>query len=53
MKYRNKIEKYHEKLEKSIQAKDVFQIERILTEIAASDPDLELDHHLRMIIIKG
>lgn len=54
MKNKGKIERFKRKLEVAIQGKDVFVIERILNEIYNyADEEVELEHHLRMEIIKA
>ena len=54
MKNKGKIERFKRKLEEAMQGKDVFVIERILTEIYNyPDEEVELEHHLRMDIIKA
>ena len=54
IKYKFKIEKYKRKLETAMQAKDVFGLEKLLNEIYNyPDQEVELEHHLRMDIIKA
>jgi len=54
MKNKGKIERFKRKLELAMQGKDVFAIEKILNEIYNyPDEDVELEHHLRMDIIKA
>jgi hypothetical protein len=54
MKNKGKIERFKRKLELAMQGKDVFAIEKILNEIYGyPDEEVELEHHLRMDIIKA
>ena len=54
IKNKGKIERFKRKLEAAILDKDVFGIEKILNEIYNyPDTEVELEHHLRMDIIKA
>ena len=51
VRYKAKIDKYRRKLEAAIREKEVFEIEKILTDIMNHEDEVELWHHLRMEII--
>ena len=53
VRYKAKIDKYRRRLEMNIREKDVFEIEKILTDIMILEEEAELWHHLRLEIIQA
>ena len=51
VRHKVKIDKYRRRLEQTIKEKDVFEIEKILTDILNLEEEAELWHHLRLEII--
>ena len=53
MVHKDTIDSYLMRLNAAISSKEAFRIEKLLQEIYAFDPEVELEHHLRMHIIKA
>jgi hypothetical protein len=53
IRYKAKIDKYRRRLEITINNKDVFEIEKVLTDIMNLEEEAELWHHLRLEIIQA